>query len=35
MSIGPPPATDFEVDVSHEHVAFFRENSYLAIARLT
>ena len=35
MSIGPPPSTDFEVDVTDEQVAFFREHGYLAVERLT
>jgi ectoine hydroxylase-related dioxygenase (phytanoyl-CoA dioxygenase family) len=35
MSIGPPPATDFEVDVSDDQVEFFREHGYLAIDRMT
>jgi ectoine hydroxylase-related dioxygenase (phytanoyl-CoA dioxygenase family) len=35
MNIGPPPAADFDVDVTDEHVAFFREHGYLAIERIT
>lgn len=33
--IGPPPVTDLEVDVSDEQIAFFRENGYLALERIT
>jgi ectoine hydroxylase-related dioxygenase (phytanoyl-CoA dioxygenase family) len=32
---GPPPATDFEVTPSRDEVAFFRENGYLAVERIT
>ena len=33
--IGPPPRTDFDVDVSDEQVEFFRDYGYLAIDRMT
>jgi hypothetical protein len=32
---GPPPATDFDVSPSAEEVAFFRENGFLKVERLT
>jgi len=35
MKLGPPPPTDFEVDVTDDQVAFFAENGHLSIDRIT
>jgi hypothetical protein len=32
---GPPPATPFEVTPSREEIAFFRENGFLVVERIT
>jgi hypothetical protein len=32
---GPPPASDFTVNPTDEEVAFFRENGFLAVERIT
>ena len=34
-SFGPPPATTFEVEPTAEEIAFYRENGFLAVERLT
>jgi ectoine hydroxylase-related dioxygenase (phytanoyl-CoA dioxygenase family) len=35
ISFGPPPKSDFEVTPSREEVAFFRENGFLVVERIT
>jgi hypothetical protein len=35
MMFGPPPATSFDVEPSRDEIAFFRENGFLAVERLT
>jgi hypothetical protein len=35
MMFGPPPAVRFEVEPSAEEIAFFKENGFLAVERLT
>ena len=35
MMFGPPPAVRFDVTPSADEVAFFQENGFLAVERLT
>ena len=35
MTIGPPPPTDYDVDITDEQVAFFAENGHVTIDRIT
>ena len=35
MTIGPPPPSDFDVDVTEEQIAFFHENGHLTVDRIT